>query len=47
MCGYDVEGEFVRHVGVGKLHYPTGVACSAFEELVVADGGSNDRIVVF
>jgi DNA-binding beta-propeller fold protein YncE len=41
-----VEGEFVRHVGVGKLRYPYGVACSAFDELVVADG-YNNRVVVF
>ncbi len=43
---FSVEGEFVRHVGVGKLRYPAGVACSAFDELVVADYGS-DRVVVF
>ncbi len=43
---FSVEGEFVRHVGVGKLKYPTGVACSAFDELVVADT-NNDRVVVF
>jgi hypothetical protein len=41
-----VEGEFVRHVGVGKLSGPTGVACSAFDELVVADY-NNKRVVVF
>jgi sugar lactone lactonase YvrE len=43
---FSVEGEFVRHVGVGKLRLPTGVACSAFDELVVADRGNN-RVVVF
>jgi DNA-binding beta-propeller fold protein YncE len=43
---FSVEGEFVRHVGVGELHYPTGVACSAFDELVVADR-FNKRVVVF
>jgi DNA-binding beta-propeller fold protein YncE len=43
---FSVEGEFVRHVGVGKLKWPDGVACSAFDELVVADSGSN-RVVVF
>jgi DNA-binding beta-propeller fold protein YncE len=43
---FSVEGEFVRHVGVGVLKHPTGVACSAFDELVVADYG-NGRIVVF
>ncbi len=40
------EGEFVRHVGVRKLKSPTGVACSAADELVVADWG-NRRVVVF
>jgi DNA-binding beta-propeller fold protein YncE len=43
---FSVEGEFVRHVGVGELSYPNGVACSAFDELVVADL-SNKRVVVF
>jgi DNA-binding beta-propeller fold protein YncE len=43
---FSVEGEFVRHVGVGKLKWPSGVACSAFDELAVADSGSN-RVVVF
>jgi hypothetical protein len=42
---FTVEGEFVRHVGVGKLKYPNGVACS-FAELVAADCG-NGRVVVF
>jgi DNA-binding beta-propeller fold protein YncE len=41
---FSVEGEFVRHVGVGELSYPKGVACSAFDEIVVADWG--DRCVV-
>jgi DNA-binding beta-propeller fold protein YncE len=44
---FSVEGEFVRHVGVGKLRYPYGVACSAFDELVVADSYANKRVVVF
>ena len=43
---FTVEGEFVRHVGVGHLSYPYGVACSAFDELVVADC-ANSRVVVF
>jgi DNA-binding beta-propeller fold protein YncE len=42
---FSVEGEFVRHVGVGMLHDPSGVTCSAFDELVVADRG-NSRVVV-
>ncbi len=44
-----VDGEFVRHVGVGTLKSPTGVACSGFDELVVAGvslrGGC--RLVLF
>jgi DNA-binding beta-propeller fold protein YncE len=43
---FSVEGEFVRHVGVGRLDCPYGVACSAFDELVVADFG-NRRVAVF
>jgi DNA-binding beta-propeller fold protein YncE len=43
---FSVEGEFVRHVGVRKLNHPSGVACSAFDEIVVASYG-NDRVVVF
>jgi DNA-binding beta-propeller fold protein YncE len=43
---FSVGGDFVRHVGVGKLKNPHGVACSAFDELVVTDYG-NDRVVVF
>jgi DNA-binding beta-propeller fold protein YncE len=43
---FSVEGEFIRHVGVGQLRSPNGVACSAFDELVVADT-LNDRVVVF
>jgi DNA-binding beta-propeller fold protein YncE len=34
---FGVDGTFVRHVGVGVLESPIGVACSAFDELVVAD----------
>jgi DNA-binding beta-propeller fold protein YncE len=43
---FSVEGEFVRHVGVGELSYPQGVACSAFDEIVVADWGAR-CVVVF
>jgi DNA-binding beta-propeller fold protein YncE len=43
---FSVKGGFVRHVGVGKLNRPSGVACSAFDEIVVADGGYS-RVVVF
>jgi DNA-binding beta-propeller fold protein YncE len=46
MSVFSVEGEFVRHVGVGVLSDPDGIACSAFDELVVADWG-NKRVVVF
>ncbi len=37
---FGVDGAFVRHVGVGVLKAPTGVACSAFDELIVADHGN-------
>ncbi len=43
---FSVDGEFVRHVGVRELRFPHGVACSAFDELIVADYG-NKRVVVF
>jgi DNA-binding beta-propeller fold protein YncE len=43
---FSVAGGFIRHVGVGALYRPVGVACSAFDELVVADWRSN-RVVVF
>jgi DNA-binding beta-propeller fold protein YncE len=34
---FSVDGEFIRHVGVGVLHSPHGVMAPAFDELVVAD----------
>jgi hypothetical protein len=43
---FSLEGEFIRHVGVGTLRQPVGVACSAFDELVVAEY-YGDLIVVF
>ncbi len=43
---FSVEGEFVRHVGVGMLRRPRAVASSAFDDLVIADSG-NARVVVF
>jgi DNA-binding beta-propeller fold protein YncE len=43
---FSIDGQFIRHVGVGELKNPDGVACSALDELVVADGG-NRRVVVF
>jgi DNA-binding beta-propeller fold protein YncE len=43
---FSVDGQFIRHVGVSVLTRPEGVACSSFDELVVADTG-NDRVVVF
>jgi tripartite motif-containing protein 71 len=36
---FSVDGEFIRHVGVGILTNPRGLSCSAFDELVVADAG--------
>jgi sugar lactone lactonase YvrE len=43
---FTVDGEFIRHVGVGVLSRPESVACSAFDELVVADSQSQ-RLRVF
>jgi DNA-binding beta-propeller fold protein YncE len=43
---FSIDGEFIRHVGVGILKNPQGVACSAFDELVVADT-RNRRLRVF
>jgi DNA-binding beta-propeller fold protein YncE len=43
---FSMDGDFVRHVGVGVLRGPRGVACSAFDELVVADHDAR-RVVVF
>jgi DNA-binding beta-propeller fold protein YncE len=34
---FSVDGDFIRHVGVGVLGHAQSVACSAFDELVVAD----------
>jgi DNA-binding beta-propeller fold protein YncE len=34
---FSIDGEFIRHVGVGVLCGPQGVAASAFDKLVVAD----------
>ncbi len=43
---FTIDGEFIRHVGEGVLDYPQGLACSAFDELVVATPGRG-RICVF
>jgi DNA-binding beta-propeller fold protein YncE len=43
---FSVDGEFIRHVGVGVLKYPRSVAASPYDELVVADTGKS-RTVVF
>jgi DNA-binding beta-propeller fold protein YncE len=43
---FSVDGQFIRHVGVGVLDRPHAVACTAFDELVVADSG-NSRVAVF
>jgi DNA-binding beta-propeller fold protein YncE len=37
---FSIDGEFIRNVGMGVLRYPQGVACSAFDELIVADAGN-------
>jgi DNA-binding beta-propeller fold protein YncE len=43
---FSVNGEFIRHVGVGVLRGPRSIACSTVDELVVADSG-NTRVAVF
>jgi DNA-binding beta-propeller fold protein YncE len=43
---FSVDGQFIRQVGVGILDGPIGVACSAYDELVVADS-RRGRIFVF
>jgi hypothetical protein len=43
---FSIDGEFIRHIGVGVLDNPDDIAASAFDELVVADT-SNGRIRVF
>jgi DNA-binding beta-propeller fold protein YncE len=43
---FSLDGKFVRLVGAGKLNCPEGVACSASDELVVAEY-DNGRVVVF
>lgn len=37
---FTIRGKFVRHIGVGVLKKPRGVACSAANEIVVADRGN-------
>jgi DNA-binding beta-propeller fold protein YncE len=45
VCVFGVDGTFVRHIGVGVLKTPTGITCSALDELVVADtGGGRVRL---
>jgi DNA-binding beta-propeller fold protein YncE len=34
---FSIDGGFIRHIGVGLLSHPQGVAASVFDELVVAD----------
>jgi hypothetical protein len=41
---FSVEGGFVRHVGLGKLKWPIGVACSACDEIVVADHNTDHAV---
>jgi DNA-binding beta-propeller fold protein YncE len=40
---FSIDGEFIRHVGVGVLRGPDDVAASAFNELVVADSDPDNR----
>jgi tripartite motif-containing protein 71 len=43
---FSVDGQFIRHVGVGLLKYPQAVSASAFDELVVTDH-DNECLRVF
>jgi tripartite motif-containing protein 2/3/tripartite motif-containing protein 71 len=38
---FSIDGELIRHVGVGVLRGPQSVAASVFDELVVADFGNS------
>jgi hypothetical protein len=42
---FSVDGQFIRHIGVGVLAEPSDIACSTVDELVVTGSGSN-RITV-
>jgi hypothetical protein len=41
-----VDGVLVRHIGAAVLSYPSSVACTDYDELVVVDGG-NLRLLLF
>ncbi len=43
---FSVDGDFIRHVGVGVAYTPHGVACSAYDELVVADRANRAVVVL-
>jgi DNA-binding beta-propeller fold protein YncE len=43
---FRLDGYFIRHIGVGVLQRPRGIASSGWDELVVADT-KNRRVVVF
>jgi hypothetical protein len=43
---FSVDGVCIRHVGAGLLSFPRAVACSAFDELVVADW-RNCHVAIF
>jgi hypothetical protein len=43
---FSVDGQFIRHVGVGVLRRPLSIACSTVDELVIADS-DNSCIAVF
>ena len=44
---FSVDGEFIRHVGVGVLRGPRSIACSTVDELVVVADSDNSRVAVF
>jgi DNA-binding beta-propeller fold protein YncE len=41
---FATDGAFIRHVGAGKLSFPSGVACSGVDDLVIVDC-LNKRVV--
>ncbi len=43
---FGVDGDFIRHVGDGAAYTPHGVACSAYDELVVADRANRAVVVL-
>jgi hypothetical protein len=43
---FGIDADLIRLVGVGVLKEPVGIACSALDELVVADTGDRGIVVL-